>query len=231
MCPKLVSLTSSVGSVRTRSIMNAQLEAQKELFINKLHQGLESGLGAERSQFLTKQKYDEIVKCLQQWESMSAKERKEQWPQGHAWLKKYALFGEGESAVLIFNPDELEVKRLKKSGGKDAAGVDPAPAPVDHSLIVSHSGRVFEDLHEVHVAGGHCKSRTFLHRVQAKFGKSRVCKFVSRVCRIGLSAEWITCSWVEFANTAHEFANGGGVQTGRPNRKRVCRSGVVFANE
>ena len=123
MCLKLVSLTSSVGSVRTRSIMNAQLEAQKELFINKLHQGLESGLGAERSQFLTKQKYDEIVKCLQQWESMSAKERKEQWPQGHAWLKKYALFGEGESAVLIFNPDELEVKRLKKSGGKDAAGV------------------------------------------------------------------------------------------------------------
>ena len=39
------------------------------------------GLGGERSAFLTKAKYDEIVECLKQWETFEDKKgRREKWP-------------------------------------------------------------------------------------------------------------------------------------------------------
>ena len=67
------------------------------------------GLGAERSAFLTKAKYDEIVDCLKQWEIFEDKKlRREKWSQGHAWVKKYKLFGDGDAAVLICRGDDAE---------------------------------------------------------------------------------------------------------------------------
>ena len=80
-------------------------------------------LGSERSQFLSKAKYEEIVTCLKAWESTDAKARKEKWSQGHAWTKKYALlltlFCAGDSAVLIFDDAaELNRKAKAKSKGK-----------------------------------------------------------------------------------------------------------------
>ena len=57
---------------------------------------------------------DEILDCLQQWETYEdKKKRRLRWSQGHAWVKKYALFGEGDAALLIYNDGAG-----KQSGGR-----------------------------------------------------------------------------------------------------------------
>ena len=90
----------------------ANLAGQRSLFLSKMSElekpadGKEAGgLGAERSSFLSKAKYDDIVACLGQWECADKKVRRERWHQGHAWVKKYALFGTGSATVLIYQSD------------------------------------------------------------------------------------------------------------------------------
>ena len=88
--------------------------------------------------------------------------------------KKYALFGTGSATVLIYNSD-AQKQDVEAAGTEDDVGQDGVAAPVealDKTVVVSHSGRVFEDLHAIHINGGHCKARTFLNRVKAQFGKS-----------------------------------------------------------
>ena len=87
----------------------ANLAGQRSLFLSKMcalekpADGKEAGgLGAERSSFLSKAKYDDIVACLGQWEGADKKVRRERWSQGHAWVKKYALFGTGSATVLMY---------------------------------------------------------------------------------------------------------------------------------
>ena len=90
----------------------ANLAGQRSLFLSKMSElekpadGKEAGgLGAERSSFLSKAKYDDIVACLGQWEGADKKLRRERWSQGHSLVKKYALFGTGSATVLMYLSD------------------------------------------------------------------------------------------------------------------------------
>ena len=156
---------------------SAQTTAQKELFLSKLQDKAEEfqlgGLGTERSQFLTESKHKEIVECLAEWESRSdnKKERLLKFPLGYAWRNKYALFGPDDSAVLIFNPEFVGLGKQKEALPTDAAAPAAAQA-LDEAQVVSHEGRVFEDLLKIHLEGGHCKAKTFCERVKRKHGKS-----------------------------------------------------------
>ena len=118
--------------------------------------------------------------------------------------------------MLIYNSDAKK-QDVEAAGTEDDVGQDGVAAPVealDKTVVVSHSGRVFEDLHAVHINGGHCKARTFLNRVKAQFGKSvpeflnlpsdlqirlvrrtvptraeRICRLCFRICRFDSSAD------------------------------------------
>ena len=157
---------------------SAQTTAQKELFLSKLQvKGEEfqlGGLGTERSQFLTESKHKEIVECLAEWESRSdnKKERLSKFPQGYAWRNKYALFGPDDSAVLIFNPEFVGRGKTKEEALPNEAAAPAAAQALDEAQVVSHEGRVFEDLLKIHLEGGHCKAKTFCERVKRKHGKS-----------------------------------------------------------
>ena len=78
-------------------------------------------------------------------------------PRLYAWAKKYELVAFKDSKVLIF---------------KDGAEGDDDALALDRAQVVSHHGRVFEDLLKIHVDGGHCKAKTFLQRIVIAHGKS-----------------------------------------------------------
>lgn len=136
---------------------------------------------------------------------MDKKLRRQKWSQCHAWDKKYQLFGTGESAVLIYK--EGQEGSTKKAAAEAAAVTNAetaaaaeAPKALDQAVLVSHAGRVFEDLYTIHIDGGHCKAKTFRARVKANFGKSIPEKLLVLfveccpqctlcVCRRGLSAD------------------------------------------
>ena len=83
--------------------------------------------------------------------------------------QKYKVLSVGNSRELILNP---EYKCRKARAGANAEGGEGASDPLDQSVVISHAGRVFSDLHKIHIAGGHCKSKTMWARVQAKHGVS-----------------------------------------------------------
>ena len=84
----------------------------------------------------------------------------------YAWARKYNLVNFSGHKLLVF---------------KDEAAEDEEDEPtLDQSKIVSHQGRVFEDLHKIHIAGGHCKAKTFVTRISTAHGKS-VPRWVSEV--------------------------------------------------
>ena len=80
------------------------------------------------SQFLTKDKYDEILQCLQAWDTHSAAEGRQQWPQHWAWHKKYSVFRSGETAALIFNDSGKEADAAGELAEIVAGEQDAAPA-------------------------------------------------------------------------------------------------------
>ena len=77
--------------------------------------------------------------------------------QVYAWAKKYELVTFQGSKILIFK------------GGADG---DDETLALDQAQVVSHHGRVFEDLLKIHIDGGHCKAKTFLARIKIAHGKS-----------------------------------------------------------
>ena len=76
---------------------------------------------------------------------------------GVAWAKKYELVTFKGSKALIF---------------KEGADGDNDTLALDRAQVVSHHGRVFEDLLKIHIDGGHCKAKTFLARIKIAHGKS-----------------------------------------------------------
>ena len=90
--------------------------------------------GEERSQFLTKEKYEEILECLLGWDSMgNSSERKAKYSQGYAWIKKYTVVKSGGLHLVCIDPDTLEQRKLKRKQG-DASGAlsrpsSPHPTP------------------------------------------------------------------------------------------------------
>ena len=114
------------------------------------------GLGKDRSQYLTEDKYNEIVSCLAEFSTLTSKDKKVKYPQGHAWNKKYKLLSVANSRVLILNP---EFKGRKAGAGENEEGGEGASGALDQSVVISHAGRVFEDLLKIHVAGGTANRR------------------------------------------------------------------------
>jgi hypothetical protein len=81
------------------------------------------------------------------------KELQKEFPYIYSWDKKYEL--------MQF-PDAPNILVFKHGPG----------AALDTAVIVSHHGRVFDDLLLIHIDGGHCKARTFHDHVRRKYGKS-----------------------------------------------------------
>ena len=78
-----------------------------------------TGLGKDRSQYLTEDKYNKIVSCLAEFSTLTLKEKKVKYSQGHAWNKKYKLLSVANSRVLILNP---EFKGRKAGAGANEEG-------------------------------------------------------------------------------------------------------------
>ena len=123
--------------------------------------------GSERSQFLSAEKFDQISQCVGTWQGLNAEQRKE-WSQGYAWAKKYEVITAGGASVLVFKAEAPQ-----RPDGEDGAAVEAAvPPALDAAVRVTHQGKVFEDLHSVHISGGHSKGKAFRDAVKTKFGKS-----------------------------------------------------------
>ena len=126
-------------------------DAQRNLFEDKLK--ADESVGGERSAFLTETAYDTIVRCLSTWETFTSKdERRKEFSQCYAWKNKYILVcpANGEKYLTIVGG--YVSSRAK---GKDEAADGTAPVEPEQDTIVSHAGRVFDDIKAVHEAGGH----------------------------------------------------------------------------
>ena len=134
---------------------------QKRLFAEAMMKKLDEQ-GDERSQFLTEARYEDICAALNGWtekDGPAKKETQQNFGQVYAWARKYNLVSFSGSKVLV-----VKVKEEPAEGEDQLA--------LDQSKIVSHQGRVFEELHKIHIAGGHCKAKTFAMRISTAHGKS-----------------------------------------------------------
>ncbi|KAL3922535.1 MAG: hypothetical protein SGPRY_004529 [Prymnesium sp.] len=121
----------------------------------------------ERSQFLTKEKYEEILDCLLGWNSMgNTSERKAKYSQGYAWIKKYTVVKSGGVHLVCIDPDTLEQRKLTE------AQAGRCKRCVEAYIVVSHRNRIFDDIHGQHVEGGHCKNKALYDRVFKVHGDS-----------------------------------------------------------
>ena len=108
-------------------------------------------VGGERSGFLTKEKYDEIVDCLSQWDSLEPAERKKLFGgAGYRAREKYTLLEpEGGEPTLIIKADYASA-RAKKTFTQTTGDDEQEQPALDTDAAVSHSGRVFDDLLKIH---------------------------------------------------------------------------------
>ena len=138
----------------------AENDEQRRIFTETLQEkvGVED---VERSQFLTERKYEEVCTALEEFHvAESGNEKKEvqkAYSQVYAWAKKYELVAFESSKVLVLKDED--------SGDSDTQAFDRAK-------VVSHRGRVFDDLLKIHLEGGHCKAKTFQARILTAHGKS-----------------------------------------------------------
>jgi len=157
-------------TLSTATMAADQTAEQKRLFTEAMVKKI-SKQGDERSQFLTEARYDDVCAALDGWtgkDGPAKKETQQNFNQVYAWVRKYDLVNFSGHKLLVFKD-------------KDEADEDEEGEPaLDQSKIVSHQGRVFEDLHKIHIAGGHCKAKTFAARIQSAHGKS-VPRWVSEV--------------------------------------------------
>jgi hypothetical protein len=169
------------------------------------------------SPYLGEEEYDKVKSVVGSWDTLSKEEKKALGSKAYAWKSKYAVVGDGENALLIYASSGAAGDDDKEEQDNAAGAQAPmaaSGAALDQAVMVSHGGRMFEDLFAVHEAGGHCKARTFEARLKAKFGKSiprwvvrlpaALCLVSSRhfgrpFCRMGAhSAEWY-CHSAEWA--------------------------------
>ena len=150
-----------------------QKEEHRRIYEEKMNEAL-NGKGVNTT-YLNEDEYVIIRDTVASWSSLSTAEKKELGTKGYHWSKRYAVVGAGVDAVLIFS-DSVGTTNPDPAG--DPGGISPAAAEavedagLDTAKVVSHEGRMFNDLYSVHVGGGHCKARTFEYRLKVKFGKS-----------------------------------------------------------
>ena len=143
----------------------------KRIFEDKLAASLANK--ATNTTFLSESEYQSIRGVVQDWSSLPKEEKKQLGSKAYQWVKKYAVVGNGDAAVLIFNEVDEQTVPAGEDEQAETAGTEVGPLPaLDKAKVVSHGGRIFEDLYDVHVAGGHCKAKTFEARLKEKFGKS-----------------------------------------------------------
>lgn len=175
------------------------LAAQKEVFEAKLADMMKpasagglGGAGNERSPFMTEAKYNDVLACVKQWDLFTDKKvRRDRWNQGHSWVKKYDVvrFGDDVEQLIFRGKSRGDAKcglgnaaaaAGEKTPGEDAADADAdSIAALDTVVLVSHAGRVFDDLHKIHIAGGHSRAKAFLDQVKARFGASITEKIIT----------------------------------------------------
>jgi len=151
-----------------------QKEEQRRIFDERMGEALKEKRG--NTTYMTEIEHDDIREVVGRWETLTKEERRQLGTKSYSWLKKYAVVGVGSGAFLIYKDDDGaddDGAGEGGEGGEDAGGTEGAGVQaLDTSKVVSHGGRMFDDLHSTHIAGGHCKARTFEMRLKAKFGKS-----------------------------------------------------------
>ena len=161
----------------------------------------------DNSPYLSQEEYATIRDAVAGWETLSKEERKALGTRAYSWLKKYAVVGAGDSGVLIYAEDvagdgaDVDGEEADGAGG----GGGDNPNALDTAKVVSHAGRMFDDLYAIHVEGGHCKSRTFENRLKMRFGKS-IPRFAVRLPQFALATPGFT-RWVDpFCRMGVRFA-------------------------
>ena len=108
----------------------------------------------DNSAFLSASEYVVLLDTAVRWPFMTGAEKNERGKNAYTSMKKYTALTIAGETVLIYSAPE------------------GATSALDQAVLVSHSGRVFDDLTRIHLEGGHCKAKTFAARVKAKHGKS-----------------------------------------------------------
>lgn len=147
---------------------------------------------------LQKSEWEDICTTLDVWPTMTAAQRSAKNAEfggnrAYRWAKKFKLRKEVDDA------GEVEFTLLEKQTDEDAGGAEEEPqadpAPVQSSAeaaldkayrIVLHAENMYSELLTVHVAGGHCKARTFDLRVKDKYSRIPrwVCEILCDTCSI-----------------------------------------------
>lgn len=95
----------------------------------------------------TEEQYEKVVHVLTHWEQWNGKQRKQEGGgNGHRWVKEYALHPAGDQLVLVYRRTVAE-----QSGAHDGDGGATLDAALEQEArveLVSHHGRVFDDLLE-----------------------------------------------------------------------------------
>ena len=124
----------------------------RRLFGEKVDAVVETQAGCN-SAFFSASEYRNALETAVRWPFMTGAEKNERGKSAYALMKKYTAVTFAGETVLIYNDNG-------------------ATSALDQAVLVSHSGRVFDDLTRIHLEGGHCKGRTFAERVKIKHGKS-----------------------------------------------------------
>lgn len=157
-------------------------DAARDLFFKKFHAKLEEL--HQPGIVLDEEEYNLICKTLEGWDYLHPADRSERnkvvgGNKPYRWAQKFAVrVEEGPSGstawILLRKPKERAA--AKEDAPAAAEGVGPAPAVVEAQALdaftqVLHTGNMYEALLEVHIGGGHCKSRTLENRIKAKFDR------------------------------------------------------------
>ena len=127
---------------------------------------------AQQHHLFSREKYDRVVYCLTNWNGWTHAEKKQHsGGNGHRWMKEFKLheIGAGSAPILVYK------SHLGDSTANDGDSGDELDTALEHGAsvkVVSHRDRVFEDLLDMHMAGGHAKNVTLYKRCVIKFGKS-----------------------------------------------------------
>ena len=116
------------------------------------------------SAFLSELEYNVMLDTAVRWPFLTGAQKNERGKHAYSSMKKYEAVTVAGETVLIFRERDAD-------DGAAATSEGAVALPLDQAVLVSHRGRVFDDLCRIHLEGGHCKAKTFAARVKVKHGK------------------------------------------------------------
>ena len=167
---------------------------QKALF----HQGLEDMFKgkATNTKFMMEDYHLFLCNNLEGWEGLDQAERAKRHNLARDNKHGCSLYGKIKkySVETVGTTGGLNLRYLPKSAAEEAASADSGPIHAQEILPwVSHSGRVFQDLYDLHSDSGHGGESELHRRAKKAYGNSiskEICKLFMSTC--------ITCKWVLF---------------------------------